>query len=88
VGTKYEITYTDQIFEDFADIPVKPALVIIDRIDHLKVFPEMGTPVQDPRWKGYRYLVVKNHVVFYVVNLKRKTVNIQFIKHGRMMRPH
>jgi plasmid stabilization system protein ParE len=84
VDTEYKVIYADQIFDDLENIPAKPALAIIDQIDHLELFPEMGSSVQSEKWKGYRHLIVKDHVVFYIVNHKRKTVDIKFIKHGRM----
>jgi mRNA-degrading endonuclease RelE of RelBE toxin-antitoxin system len=84
VDTKYKIIYTEQIFDDLESIPSKPALTIIDQIDRLEHFPEMGSTVQSKKWKGYRHLIIKDHIVFYIVNHKNKIVVIKFIKHGRM----
>lgn len=44
----------------------------------------MGKETINPKWKGYRYLIIKDFVIFYTIDFIRKTVNVEFAKHGKM----
>jgi toxin ParE1/3/4 len=63
------------------------AINLIDEIDKqiskLADFPEIGKLAKDDRLKklGYRILVVKKYLVFYVV--KKQSIEIRRILHGK-----
>ena len=53
---------------------------ILDAIDKLKDFPEMGAAVPSKRIKGYRFLVVNDYLCFYRV--EDGTIYVSHIVHG------
>lgn len=53
---------------------------ILDAIDKLADFPEMGAKVPVKRIKGYRYLVVNGYLCFY--RIEGDTVYVSHIVHG------
>lgn len=57
--------------------------LIIGKINSLSITPERCTLVRDNtlRFKNYRYLIVENHVVFFVI--KGKLVQIRRILYNR-----
>jgi len=80
----FTVIYSEGFFDDLENIPAKNALSILDGIDRLECFPEMGKETINPKWKGYRYLIIKDFVIFYTIDFIRKTVNVEFAKHGKM----
>lgn len=61
---------------------------IIDEFDNsigkLSSFPKMGTKPKDERLQrlGYRVLVLRNYLIFYMINEEEKIVEIRRIIHG------
>ena len=87
MDTNYQIftvLYSDGFFDDLKSVSAKNALSILDGIDRLERFPEMGKETRNPKWSGFRYLIIKEFVIFYTIDFKLKTVNVEFAKHGKM----
>ena len=59
--------------------------LIIERIEILRSMPNCCPLVRDAqlRLRGYRKLIVKSYIVFYVVKDEDKTVQIHRIIYGR-----
>ena len=88
----YELQYLeiakndlDEIFEYILKDNPSSALEILNEIDDtvakLAVFPELGKKPKDGKLKafGYRVLVIKNYLIFYVI--MEKFVEIHRILH-------
>ena len=77
----------DEIVDYLATLSEQTALqyydLIIEKIKSLSTMPERCSQVKDVgiRLRGYRKLLVKNYIVFFVVN--GKTVEIRRILYAR-----
>lgn len=93
---KYQIKYLPIAEKDLKEIisyiqtdNPNAALNLLDDIDksisQLKDFPYKGKSPEDNylQSKGYRMLVIKNYIVFYVVNENINEVEIRRILHGK-----
>lgn len=80
----FTVLYSDGFLDDLENVPAKIALSILDGIDRLEFFPEMGKETGNAKWSGYRYLIIKEFVIFYTIDFKLKTINVEFAKHGKM----
>ena len=94
----YELKITKKASEDLADIykyiteelkNKTAALDLIDEIEkntlRLREFPYSCSYVEDInlKRKGYRKLIVKNYITFYIVNEMHKKVTIMRVLYGR-----
>lgn len=79
----------DDIFELISRDNPSIGKQIIDEFDknigNISSFPKMGYPPKDKRLQslGYRVLVIRNYLVFYVIKEKEKIVEIKRVIHGR-----
>jgi addiction module RelE/StbE family toxin len=93
---KYQIRYLPIAEKDLKEIVSyiqndnpKTALNLLNEIDEsisqLNIFPYKGKTPEDDylQSKGYRMIVIKNYIVFYVVNENIKEVEIRRILHGK-----
>ncbi len=93
----YEIRFTPLAYEDLDEIDTYITETLVNpkaaedlmyemekSISCLEEFPYMGSEVADPYLasKGYRKLVVKNYLVFYLINIKQKQVVIMRVLYG------
>jgi len=88
---EYEIVYSNESLEDLFKIydyitnvqnekanAIKLIETIKNSIKKLNVFPLRHPVVNFSPWKniGIRYIIIKNHIIFYFVNEKENIVNI------------
>lgn len=93
----YEVRYTPLAYEDLDEIDTYISETLVNSkaatdlmyemeksISRLEEFPYMGSEVADSYLasKGYRKLVVKNYLVFYLINSKQKQVVIMRVLYG------
>ena len=88
---EYQVLYTDAALEDLDEIVAYswvnfPAtaerfgVALLNHIELLKSFPEIGSPVPDRA--GVRQLVHTPIVIYYFVNRQEKRVEILNLWHG------
>lgn len=80
----YEVLISDIALEHLEDIPSKYISKILDTIELLESFPELGFEVQSLNWSGYRQLIIEWYRVVYKVESEKKLIVIHLVKHGRM----
>ena len=93
---KYQIRYLPIAEKDLKEIlsyiqndNPEAALNLLNEIDEnilqLKSFPYKGKAPEDDylQSKGYRMLVIKTYIVFYVVDENIKEIEIRRILHGK-----
>ena len=93
---KYQIRYLPIAEKDLKEIlsyiqndNPNAALNLLNEIDksisQLKSFPHKGKTPEDDylQSKGYRMLVIKTYIVFYVVDENKNEVEIRRILHGK-----
>jgi mRNA-degrading endonuclease RelE of RelBE toxin-antitoxin system len=81
---KYKLLLTDTALVNLESIPDHYIIIILERIELLEKFPELGPVIDHSKWKGYRQLLVDYYWVIYSIDQKQNIVNVLFIKHGRM----
>ncbi len=54
----HKVLITDVVLKNLESFPSKHITKILDTIELLESFPELGFPVQSPNWQGYRQLIV------------------------------
>jgi len=81
---KYKILFANSVFLDFETIPSRFLKQIIEKIELLEVFPELGVACESPKWKGYRQLIIDFYNVMYTVDKSKNLVTIHFTIHGKM----
>ena len=79
---QYRIIFSDQIYKDLLDIPSKISNEILDTIQHLEVFPEMGIKIQSKFWSGHQ-IFIKNYRVLYKIIDDKKLIRVYHIRHGK-----
>jgi addiction module RelE/StbE family toxin len=80
----YKVLLTDIALKNLEPLPSKQITKILDKIELLESFPEMGTSIQKQKWQGYRQLIVDWYRVVYKINETKKLITIHLIQHGRM----
>lgn len=72
------------ISEDNLDVAIKTVKEIIEKIDSLAQFPEMGKLLtyKIKLKSKYRYIICNKYLIFYI--FEKDTVYIQRILHGKM----
>lgn len=73
----------DYIAEESIDMAVKVVKEILEKIEGLSVFPEMGISLQKKiKLKSkYRYLICGQYLIFYIY--KNEVVYVQRVLHGK-----
>jgi mRNA-degrading endonuclease RelE of RelBE toxin-antitoxin system len=79
---RYDIDFADSVYNDLRNIPSRIGDSILDQIEHLERFPEMGWEINRESWKGYQ-LVVEGYRILYKINKEKKLVKIYHIRHGK-----
>jgi mRNA-degrading endonuclease RelE of RelBE toxin-antitoxin system len=64
----YKVLLTDIALKNLEPLPSKQITKILDKIELLESFPEMGTSIQKQKWQGYRQLIVDWYRVVYKTN--------------------
>lgn len=81
---KYNILFAEKVFDDLNGIPSsKIAGNILDKIEYLEIFPELGMKIIKKTFKGYQ-LIIDEYRVLYKINKQSKYIRIYSIRHGRM----
>lgn len=67
------------------DIAISYLNLLEESVISLEKYPERGS---NPKYKilrnqGYKYLVVKSHIIFYKVNLENKIVTVYRVLHQK-----
>jgi plasmid stabilization system protein ParE len=75
----------DEITADKPSAASRFGISLYEHISLLKLFPRMGTPVQDrPQVRTLTHTPI---LVYYVVNLTRQSVEILHLRHGARSAP-
>lgn len=93
----YRIQFTPLAFDDLDEIDsyisetlmnAPAAIALLEEmeqsINRLTLYPNIGAELDDPYLaaKGYRKLVVKNYLIFYLVDTSEKSVIIMRVLYG------
>jgi len=79
---RYDIHFADSVYDDLRDIPSQIGDSILDQIENLESFPEMGLEINRKSWNGYQ-LVVEGYRILYKIDKEKQLVEIYHIKHGK-----
>ncbi len=80
----YKVLFASSVFHDFETIPVKFLGRIIEKVELLEVFPELGVACRDEKWIGYRQLIIDFYKILYTIDDSKKLITVHFAKHGKM----
>ncbi|MCP4134425.1 MAG: type II toxin-antitoxin system RelE/ParE family toxin [bacterium] len=81
---KYNVILAESFFQDLENIPPITTNEILDKIELLGIFPQLGIKLSIKNWIGYYQLVVKNYRILYTINKEKKLVTVYFARHGKM----
>ena len=87
-----EINWTFQALEDLSDIAnflaknseryaTRIVNLILEKVDLLATFPQLGRVVPESNIKSIRELIIKNYRVIYAIHDK-KSINILAVRHS------
>ena len=76
-----KIIWLPPALQDLENVPYRKAERILEKVELLSEFPEMGSKMFFA-WEGYRQLIVGNYRVIYEVVTPRR-VEIAYIRHTR-----
>ena len=83
MGKKYKVLFVESVFDDLSGIPSKIGNNILDQIELLEIFPQLGMKTNRKSFKGYQ-LIIDNYRILYKINKQKKYIKSHLIKHGRM----
>ncbi|MFW5862660.1 MAG: type II toxin-antitoxin system RelE family toxin [Spirochaetota bacterium] len=80
----HKVLITDIALGNLESFPSNHINRILNSIELLESFPEMGTKILKTEWQGYRQLIVDWYRIMYKIDDTNKIVFIHFIKHCKM----
>lgn len=81
---RYKVLFADSVLCDFKSISSKYLERIIEKVELLESFPELGVVCRGNKWEGYRQLIVDFYRILYKVDHEKKIIHILYAKHGKM----
>ena len=80
---KAQIIWTPLGLSDMEDVPASIGQRIVERVEQLKMFPNMGSSLTLPEAHAYRQLIVPPYRVIYRHDEEARIVYILHVLHTR-----
>jgi mRNA-degrading endonuclease RelE of RelBE toxin-antitoxin system len=77
------VTWTEESFTAFQQLPFDIRREIIDKLDIVQRYPRMYQVQAAGRWRGLRRFLVQNWKIYYVYWDKTHTIYVEAIGHTR-----